>query len=215
MRLVVFLGLLGAGSSLRLTNPPPPRRAALARGVLAIAGAALVAPTVAPRPAAAAPVPDGCVWKGDGEYPGRASGMPVKEMNKNLDCASLPCPRDASHAPARRQRGLRQGLHGVGARLHAGRPRPRRRPRARPRKRLIRDPPEPALGRRPATVSPRAAVIAGQVVWELWAAGMTASTSPMSRSCSTASRTAAASTAPKSGNLLSKTTTGVVQIPWS
>ena len=26
MRLVVFLGLLGAGSSLRLTNPPTPRR---------------------------------------------------------------------------------------------------------------------------------------------------------------------------------------------
>ena len=53
----------------------------------AVAPLAVLA-ALAVQPATAIPPPEGCVWTGEGEYPGRKSGQDVKLINANLDCNS-------------------------------------------------------------------------------------------------------------------------------
>lgn len=72
----VFNDLPAALSALTSDAAPRGRRGALS----AFAAAATATAAIA------APVPEGCVWKGEGEYPGRVSGQDVKGMNANLDC---------------------------------------------------------------------------------------------------------------------------------
>ena len=63
----------------------PPRLQALHRRAAAAPALAFLA-AVATAPAYALPPPEGCKWTGEGEYPGRKSGMDVKLINANLDC---------------------------------------------------------------------------------------------------------------------------------
>mmetsp|Transcript_32963 Transcript_32963/g.102199 ORF Transcript_32963/g.102199 Transcript_32963/m.102199 type:complete len:150 (-) Transcript_32963:32-481(-) len=59
-------------------DPTTPRRRALRAAALSVA--AVAAPALALEP------PQGCVWTGEGEYPGRKSGADVRLINANLDC---------------------------------------------------------------------------------------------------------------------------------
>ena len=63
----------------------PPRLQAIQRRATAAPALAFLA-ALAVRPATALPPPEGCKWTGEGEYPGRKSGMDVKLINANLDC---------------------------------------------------------------------------------------------------------------------------------
>lgn len=91
------LWLLMAVDGLRLSSGPPPMASRHTKGVVSrrvfwpVTAAAFTAAS-ATVAAEAMPVPDGCVWNGEGDYPGKkaASRMPggIKGMNKDLDCAS-------------------------------------------------------------------------------------------------------------------------------
>mmetsp|Transcript_25256 Transcript_25256/g.75838 ORF Transcript_25256/g.75838 Transcript_25256/m.75838 type:complete len:158 (+) Transcript_25256:97-570(+) len=61
-----------------LARSQAPRRRALRAAALSVA--AVAAPALALEP------PQGCVWTGEGEYPGRKSGADVRLINANLDC---------------------------------------------------------------------------------------------------------------------------------
>ena len=63
----------------------PPRLQALHRRAVAAPALAFLAALATPA-ATALPPPEGCKWTGEGEYPGRKSGMDVKLINANLDC---------------------------------------------------------------------------------------------------------------------------------
>ena len=63
----------------------PPRLQALHRRAAAAPALAFLAAVATPA-AKALPPPEGCKWTGEGEYPGRKSGMDVKLINANLDC---------------------------------------------------------------------------------------------------------------------------------
>jgi hypothetical protein len=58
----------------------PPRLQAIHRRAAAAPALAFLA-ALAVRPATALPPPEGCKWTGEGEYPGRKSGMDVKLIN--------------------------------------------------------------------------------------------------------------------------------------
>ena len=62
----------------------PPRMQAIHRRAVAAPSLAFLAALA--TSAAALPPPEGCVWTGEGEYPGRKSGQDVKLINANLDC---------------------------------------------------------------------------------------------------------------------------------
>ena len=63
----------------------PPRLQAIQRRAAAAPALAFLAALATPA-ARALPPPEGCKWMGEGEYPGRKSGMDVKLINANLDC---------------------------------------------------------------------------------------------------------------------------------
>ena len=62
-----------------------PHLQALRRRAAAAPALAFLAAVATPA-AKALPPPEGCKWKGEGEYPGRKSGQDVKLINANLDC---------------------------------------------------------------------------------------------------------------------------------
>ena len=63
----------------------PPRLQAIHRRAAAAPALAFLAALATPAATALQP-PEGCKWTGEGEYPGRKSGMDVKLINANLDC---------------------------------------------------------------------------------------------------------------------------------